>query len=341
MLYSKYLITLFSSFAVSLIITCLARKLAIRLSIFDKPITSIKTHKKPTPYLGGVGIFMGFLLSLVLIRYFTHFPSGTLRTLRGLFIGGSCIVALGLIDDIKPRGLHFSVKLFLQIVIAILLINYDVRIKFLKPAYFADILSVFWIVGIINAMNIIDVMDGLSSGVAAIASLTFLLIALPTEEIYVNFASAALAGACLGFIPYNLSTRYKIFMGDTGSLFLGFTLAALSVGTSYTKMNAIALYAPILILGIPLYDTCLVTYLRLRKGKSPFLGSKDHFTLRLEIMGYSRKQIILFVYIICIFLSIAAWLITKISIYNALAVYALIIFMAIYFTKKISKIKIE
>src|SRR5262249_18518315 len=161
--------------------------------------------------------------------------------------------------------------------------------KFVSPSWFADLLSMFWIVGIINAFNIIDIMDGLASGIGMIASLGFLFISLPSEEIYVNFTSAALAGALLGFIPFNLSKRWKIFMGDTGSLLVGFVLAALSLGTSYTRINNVGVFSPLLILGLPIYDTILVSYLRYMRGMSPFRGSRDHFALRLETFGFFRE----------------------------------------------------
>src|SRR4029077_8224239 len=149
-------------------------------------------------------------------------------------------------------------------------------------------------------------MDGLASGIAIIASFGFLFISLPSEQIYVNFAAAALAGALLGFIPFNISQRYKIFLGDTGSLFTGFMLAALSLGTAYTHVNNAGVFAPILILGVPLYDTILVTILRLQKGMSPFLGSRDHFALRLERYIY-RQEILICSYAVSILLAFAAY----------------------------------
>jgi UDP-GlcNAc:undecaprenyl-phosphate GlcNAc-1-phosphate transferase len=205
----------------------------------------------------------------------------------------------------------------------------------------AAALSLVWIIGITSAFNIIDIMDGLSSSVAFIASIAFLLIALPTEKIYVNFCAVALAGGCLGFIPYNLSRGKKIFMGDTGSLTIGFILAAMSMGTSYTTLNDVGLMAPLLILAIPIYDTILVMYLRWRKGQSPFLGSRDHFALRLETMGFSRRQILAITYTASIVLAFGAFLITRLPLLWATALFAVILAGALGISYRLSLVDME
>lgn len=199
------------------------------------------------------------------------------------------------------------------------------QIHFIKPDYLAVGLTIVWVVGITNAYNIIDIMDGLSASQAAIAALAFLMISLPSEELYVNFASSALAGAAIGFIPWNLSDKRKIFMGDSGSMLLGFLLAGISMGTRYSDVNNIGVYAPLLILLVPMYDTFFVMYLRLRQGKSPFLGSKDHFALRLESLGYSRRDIVLMAGAAAGFLGFLAFIITQITIIWALCVYLVVI----------------
>lgn len=313
-------------------------RMAIKYNLVDHPRTSVKTHKIATPYLGGLAIWLGFTVTLLAVRYATSFPTGTLKSLRGILMGSAFIVLVGLIDDIKTIG--FKAKFLWQIVVAIILINFDIRIKFITPQYLADILTILWVVGIVNAINIIDIMDGLSPGISFIAALTFLFIALPTESVYVNFTAAALAGGIFGFIRYNFP-KAKIFMGDTGSMFLGFVLAALSLGTSYTKINNIALYSPILILGIPIFDTFYVMHLRARKGKSPFLGSKDHFALRLEMLGLSRKNVVILLWIISIILSFSAFLISRVKLPIAILIYIIILGMAIFGGWKLSKIKMD
>jgi len=336
-----YLLVFFSALLISLIFTPLMRLLALRYQIFDHPISEVKTHRVPIPYLGGLAIFLAFMITLILIRLFTHFPTGTLRALRGIFLGSFLIIILGLIDDLKTNGINYKLKFATQILVALLLIHYDIRLKFISPKYLADLLTIFWVVGIINAINIIDVMDGLAASISAIAAFALFFIALVGEEIYVNFASITLAGACLGFLPYNLSQRYKIFMGDTGSLFLGFLLASLSLGTYYTQISEIALYAPVVILAIPIYDTLFVMYMRIRQGKSPFLGSKDHFALRLEIMGMSRIKILLFACLISLGLSFLAWLVTRVNPLFGIIIYFLIVSSFVLFSLKIQKVKMK
>jgi UDP-GlcNAc:undecaprenyl-phosphate GlcNAc-1-phosphate transferase len=315
--------------------------IAIRLNIYDHPISDIKTHKIATPYLGGIAIWGGWIVSLFIIRLFTHFPTGTLRSLRGIITGSIIILCLGLFDDVLPRGLGFKKKFLVQSIAAVCIIMFGVRLQFVNHPIIATVFSILWVVGITNAFNIIDIMDGLSSGIAIIASLAFFFIAIPSEQIYVNFCALALAGACLGFIPYNVSRNMKIFMGDTGSLVIGLILAAEAMGTSYTKLNYIGLFAPILILAIPIYDTLLVMYLRWRKGKSPFLGSKDHFALRLERMGYDRKQILAMTYAASILLSCGAFLVTRLTFDAAAVLCVVILATALWISYRLSLVKID
>lgn len=336
-----YLLTFAMALAISLLLTPFFRTLAMRFNILDCPHSEIKTHKTPTPYLGGLAIWSGWMISLFIIRFFTHFPTGTLHSLRGILIGSFIILLLGLIDDIMPKGLGFKHKFLVQFLAALCIFLFDIRLHFVTPYIIAIALSLFWIVGITNAFNIIDIMDGLSSSVAIVASVAFLIIALPTEQIYVNFCAAALAGGCLGFLPYNLSKKNKIFMGDTGSLTIGFLLAAISMGTSYTKANDVGLFAPLLILAIPLYDTALVMYLRWRKGISPFLGSKDHYALRLEKLGFSRRQILGITFLASGILAFSAFLVTRLPLLWATAVFLCILSLALTVTYRLSQVRIE
>lgn len=336
-----YALTFSASLVISFFLTPLLRLVALKLNILDRPHSKIKTHVNPTPYLGGLAIWIGWALSLSVVRLFTHFPTGTLRNLRGVLIGSAIVLALGLWDDIVPKGIGFKRKFLIQILAALIVTYFDIRLHFVSPEFMALTMSVFWVVGITNAMNIIDIMDGLAGGIAVIASLAFLFISLPSEAIYVNFCAAALAGGMLGFLPFNFSKNRKIFMGDTGSMPVGFILAALAMGTSYTKMNNIALFAPLLILAIPIYDTFLVTYFRWRKGQSPFLGSKDHFALRLEKLGYSRPKIITITYTISVLLSFAAFLFTRLDLIWSAVLLAAVLVFAFAASYQLSKVKID
>lgn len=336
-----YGLTFFSALVLSLLFTPAAREAAVYLDIIDHPSSSVKTHKEPVPYLGGIAIYLAFSLSLLWVRVLTSFPTGTLRSLRGILIGGFFIFILGLVDDVKPKGLHYSTKFLFQISAAVLLILFGINIKFIQPTWMGIAITIIWIVGLTNAFNLIDIMDGLASGIAALAALAFLFISLPTEEIYVNFAAAALAGAALGFFPYNVSKGWRIFMGDCGSLFLGFVASALAMGTSYGETTQISVFAPLMILAIPLFDTLLVFYLRLRRGQSPFVGSKDHFPLRLELLGWPRKKILLFCLLLTALLSVAAFAVTRLAVAGAIGVFAGVILMLAGITVYVLRAKLS
>jgi UDP-GlcNAc:undecaprenyl-phosphate GlcNAc-1-phosphate transferase len=244
-------------------------------------------------------------------------------------------------DDIKRKGMGYRFKFLVQTAAALCLLSFDVRIHFIHPAWMADFLTIVWVVGIINAVNIVDIMDGLSSGIAIIASLGFFFISLPSEQIYVNFAATALAGGLLGFIPFNLSQRFKIFLGDTGSLFTGFMLAALSLGTAYTHVNNAGVFAPILILGVPIYDTILVFFLRLQKGMSPFLGSHDHYALRLERHGLYREEILILSFAFSLLLTFAAYEVTLVTFDYALLIYAAVGTIALALATWLARIRVD
>ncbi len=319
------IISFVCSAMVSFFMTPLVRLLSLRLGVLDAPGSAIKSHKEPTPVFGGVAIYLGFMATMLLLRMTTNFPTGTLYNLRALVLGGSLIFALGLIDDLKrPEGVDYKPKFFVQILAAVLLIMFGLRMHFLEPAYVAAFVTVIWVVGVTNAFNIVDIMDGLSASQAVMAALAFLMISLPSEELYVNFASAALAGAALGFLPWNLSSKRKIFMGDSGSLLLGFLLAGISLGTRYSDVNDAGVFAPLLILFVPAFDTFFVSLLRLNKGKSPFLGSRDHFALRLEKMGFSRGQVVLMAAAAAGFMGFCAFLVTQLPLGGAVVVYVLV-----------------
>jgi len=332
-----YFFTFSGALILSLILTPAARAAAMVLKILDHPITEIKTHKKPVPYLGGAAIYLAFTLTLLWVRVLTSFPTGTLRSLRGILIGGTFIFGLGLVDDIKHHGLHYSTKFFFQISAALMVILFDIRIKFIQPEWFGLLLTILWIVGLTNAFNLTDIMDGLASGIAVCASLAFFFISLPSEEIYVNFASIALAGAALGFMPYNLSNSMKIFMGDSGSLLLGFIASSLALGTSYGGKTSMVVFAPIMLLALPIYDTVFVSFIRMQKGQSPFVGSKDHFPLRLEYLGWSRKAILIFCLATTTLLAVGANIITRSEHLINLTVYGITILFFLALTTYILK----
>jgi len=338
--YPLYLAAFLLPLLLSLALTPLLRLLALRFGQLDTP-TDIKTHKAPTPLLGGVAVFAAFSATLLIMRFYTSFPTGTLHDLRVMLMGGAVMFLLGFIDDLyKPHGLGVKAKFAVQFMVAIFVVMYGFRIRFIHPEYLAAALSVLWIVGVSNAFNIIDIMDGLSAGQATLAAFGFLLIAFPSESIYVNFASAALAGAALGFLPYNMSKRFKIFMGDSGSLLCGFVLALIALGTKYSSVNPLGVYAPLFILAVPIYDTLFVSVMRLRRGHSPFLGSKDHFALRLEKIGFSRRWVVWLASLATMALSIFAWLMTQVPLGWGVVIAAALAIEFLLVSAAIAKIKI-
>ncbi|MDD5302330.1 MAG: MraY family glycosyltransferase [Elusimicrobia bacterium] len=330
------------SAGVSFFMTPLVRLLSVRLGVLDTPGSAVKTHKEPTPVFGGVAIYLGFMATMILLRMTTNFPTGTLYNLRALVLGGSLIFMLGLVDDLKrPEGVDYKPKFIVQILAAALLIVFGLRIRFISPAYVAYAVTVVWVVGVTNAFNIVDIMDGLSASQAAVAALGFLMISLPSEELYVNFASAALAGAAIGFLPWNLSRKRKIFMGDSGSLLIGFLLAGISMGTRYSEVNDAGVFAPLLILFVPAFDTLFVSLLRLNQGKSPFLGSKDHFALRLEKMGLSRGAVVLIAAGAAAFMGFCAFLVTQLPLRGAVLIYALVAVLVLWVGRRMALVEMR
>lgn len=337
-----YAVACLTAFLVTFLITPGFRSLAVRWGVMDHPHTEIKTHKAPVPYLGGLAIFAGFAGALVLLRFATHFPSGTLRSLWGLLLGAVFLAGVGLVDDLKkPQGLSFQAKFFFQFIAAAILVLFDIRIRFVHPEWLAILLTLVWVTGISNAINLIDIMDGLASSQTLVASLGFLLISIPTEQIYVNMAASAMVGATLAFIPHNMSKKRKIFMGDMGSLMLGFLLAGLSLGTSYTRLSEVGVLAPLLILGLPVYDTFFVSFLRIRQGKSPFLGSKDHLALKLRAMGYSTEKVVLIFATAAAFLSAGAFLLTLTPFYVSLFVVAALLLFGLFVMVKLHDVVVH
>jgi UDP-GlcNAc:undecaprenyl-phosphate GlcNAc-1-phosphate transferase len=191
-------------------------------------------------------------------------------------------------------------------------------------------------------VNLVDVIDGLSSGVCIIACLGFYFISgFIEEEIYVSYAVISLAAALLGFLPYNLSKKFKIFMGDTGALFTGFVLSTVALGGKYSSNNILGVLSPIVVLLIPIYETFFISILRINRGQSPFLGSKDHFALRLETIGIRRNKILLITYLVGILFSISSILIVASqNIFIPVVILLIISIFIISITKFLTKINI-
>ncbi|MFH1416475.1 MAG: MraY family glycosyltransferase [Elusimicrobiota bacterium] len=297
------------SLALSLVSVYFFKIFAEKVGFYDIPKNELKDHKAPVPY-AGTAIFIAFMVTMAALRFFTHFETGTLYRIRGIIYGGSIIYLLGLFDDIFD--LDFRVKFFWQTVAAVILIHFGIYIKLFANMPLNIAVSVFWVILVSNAVNIIDILDGLAGGVAAIAAIGFFAVTLPTKMFYVNFTAIILFGVLLGFWFFNKPPA-KAFMGDAGSLFVGFVLASLSMGADYSSVNIIGLFSPILILGLPLFDTILVSCFRFKNKQSVFKGSRDHYALRLTVAGFSPWQIDMISYGISFMLCLGAFGMTVLS----------------------------
>ncbi len=312
-----------SAFILGLVFTPLAMKAAFKLGVLDHPVTHLKGHKKPMPYLGGAAMFLAFIIPVVAAKFVMHQQIfGVVGIISGAFI----MVVLGLIDDIKPLGP--VVKLIFQLIVAAIMIKVNVHIKFMDNTIINAVLTVIWIVGITNAMNLLDIMDGLAGGVAAVASLAFFIVAVLAGRINDMIPAIALFGAVTAFLIYNKPPA-KIYMGDSGSLFLGFMMASLALNESYSRVNIIAVLSPILILSAPIFDTLLVSVIRIQKGMLPIYGSNDHTAQRLVMMGLTKPQAVLvIVSVTALFSAIAVWS-TFLNFTTALLLYLIVAFAAV------------
>ena len=286
----KYLLTFGTSLILSLIATPASIRLANRFGIIDQPVDS-RWHKKPTPRMGGVAIFLSFIAASAI---FGDFRRETLL----LLLGGVGIFSLGLLDD--KFGTFPKFKFLFQLIIALALVLFGIRLMII-PAFVAIPLTIVWIVMITNAFNLLDNMDGLSAGVAAIASFVFFLLSWKSGQKAVPILALALTGASLGFLRYNFNPA-KVFMGDCGSLFLGYILSTLAIEGFWQSASPLlpALTAPVLILAVAVFDTILVTVLRISAGGRPWIGGKDHSSHRLVKLGLSERQAVLLLYTLSI-----------------------------------------
>jgi UDP-GlcNAc:undecaprenyl-phosphate/decaprenyl-phosphate GlcNAc-1-phosphate transferase len=302
-----YLVSL--AFAVSLFATPMVRALAVWGAVLDIPAAR-KVHRVATPLLGGAAVYTAFALTVLANFQFS-------RQLKGVALGATVVVVLGIMDDVVD--LPARVKLAGQVGGAALAMYYDVVLKvapeWLPGAVPINIaLTLLWFLTVTNALQFLDGMDGLASGLGALAAVFFSVAALRTGQGYLMFLSAALLGACLGFLPYNFRRGgARIFLGDSGASFIGFTLAGLAVMGEWAEHNAlIALFTPVLILGVPLFDIAFVGVVRVVTGKVhsfhewlAFTG-KDHIHHRFEALGLTKPQSVLLIFFISSTLGLSA-----------------------------------
>lgn len=306
-------LALTAAMVVSFFSTPLVKRLAYKVGAIDVPKDNRRMHKEPIPRLGGLAIFIAFILVTLVFADID-------RQLQGILLGAVMIVILGVVDD--AMALPALPKFAVQILAAGVAVYHGCVIQFVSnPNVFSAAaylnlgwisypLTIIWIVAITNAVNFIDGLDGLAVGVSAISTASLLVIALMVAETNIAIILAALFGACIGFIPYNLNPA-KIFMGDTGATFLGYILACLSV-TGLFKLYAVISFAvPFLILGVPIFDICFAIGRRVLHGQNPMHADRGHVHHRLIDMGFNQKQSVAIIYMLTAILGLSAAVLTS------------------------------
>jgi UDP-GlcNAc:undecaprenyl-phosphate GlcNAc-1-phosphate transferase len=326
-------VALIVAMVVSFISTPVVKMFAQKVGAIDVPKDNRRMHKVPIPRLGGLAIFLGFLVAVLIFVEITP-------QLKGMMIGAVIIVILGVIDDIMPLPalLKFVVQIFASLIAVwggnVINVISNPNVFSARPYIELGVLSipitVLWIVAITNSVNLIDGLDGLAVGVSTISSLTILVIALVVSEGETALLMAALAGGCIGFLPYNLNPA-KIFMGDTGATFLGFVLAVVSIQGLFKFYAVISFAVPFLILGLPIFDTAFAFLRRLSKGQNPMSPDRSHVHHRLIDMGLNQKQTVAILYVISAILGLSAVVLTTSG-----AVKAIIFFVALCIVAMIS-----
>lgn len=301
----KILILSAIAFFVSYITTPWARGISVKFGLIDIPNEDRKIHKESVPYGGGIAIFVGFLAAFLFLNRISP-------AISGFAIGAFIIIILGIFDD--KFGLTALPKFIFQSLAALIVIYMGVKIdmglilsgRLADFSYLSIPLTYFWIVGITNAINIIDGLDGLAAGVATISAFTISAVAFINGQLTVAVLALIVGFASLGFLPHNFNQKTKIFMGDSGSMFLGFTLATLSIMGSVKLAAAFSLFVPIMILMIPIFDVLFAIARRVITRKPIYEGDKKHIHHRLLEMGFSSTQTVLSIYFFALVFGVMA-----------------------------------
>ena len=355
---SEYIVigTIIAAFAVAAVLSYFftppVKNFAHKVGAIDVPKDARRMHKKPIPRLGGLAIYGGFLCSILIFGQLDE-------TMLCVLLGAAIIVALGIFDDVLALGakLKFVVQIVaaaIPVCIGDLQIGLFTNLNPLSDTPFVHLgilavpATIIWIVGITNAVNLIDGLDGLAVGVSSIAAITLLAVALLTGNMPIAITMAALAGACIGFMPYNLNPA-KIFMGDTGSTFLGYMLATVSIMGLFKFYAVISFAVPFLILGLPIFDTANAIIRRVAAGRSPMSPDRGHVHHKLIDMGFNQKQAVAILYAISATLGLTAVVLTSsgevkaivllLAVLAAILVGACIIYGAEHWSKHASENK--
>ena len=314
--YANMIFAFVIAFIFTFATTPLVRRFAYKIGAVDVPRDKRRVHKRPTPRIGGLAIIFGFLVAII------SFNDSWTKELVSILIGVGILGVLGIIDDCKE--LDAKLKFVVQIVAALVVVIFgDIRISVMSnpnvfsenpyiifPQWLSITVTVLWIVFMTNAVNFIDGLDGLAAGVSAIMSMSLVFIAITYHEYEIALLGIALMGACFGFLPFNFNPA-KIFMGDTGSMFLGYMLSVLSVQGMFKSYAVISFAVPIIMLGLPLFDALFAMLRRLLTGKNPMSADRGHLHHRLYDMGFSQKQTVFILYAISGVLGITSILLAE------------------------------
>lgn len=319
-----YLLSVLSCFVLAVILTPLIKKLAIAIGAVDKP-DNRKVHTKLMPRMGGLAIYLSFLVGLLVFH-----PEGL--TNWGIMSGATLIVIIGIIDD--KYQLSAKIKFAGQIIAAGLTVLDGVQIDFIVTPFgdriefgiFAIPITILWIVGITNAINLIDGLDGLAAGVSAIALLTISILAITMGNVMVGMIGLILVGSILGFLVFNFYPA-KIFMGDTGSLFLGYMISVLAIMGLFKNVTLFSLALPIVILAVPILDTLFAIIRRIVQRKPISAPDKFHLHHCLINLGFSHRQSVILIYALSSLFSLAAVVFTKTTMWGASLLFVLLLIM--------------
>lgn len=329
------MLALLVALVVSFLMTPVVKTFAYKVGAIDVPKDNRRMHKTPIPRLGGLAIFIGFMVSILL---FAQIDS----EMKSILLGAVIIVVLGVVDDIM--ALPAMLKFVVQIGAALIPALSGVQIlAFSNPNIFSENLywvlgglsvpfTVLWIVALTNAVNLIDGLDGLANGVSAISATTMLVIALMASEMQVAIVMAALVGASVGFMPYNLNPA-KMFMGDTGATFLGYILATMSIQGLFKYYAVISFVVPFMILGLPIFDTAFAFIRRIAHGQSPMHADRSHIHHRLIDMGLNQKQAVATLYVISAILGLSAVVLTTSGEQKAMLLFLTLCIVAVVAAK--------
>lgn len=329
-----YAFTFLVALAVTFVLTPVVKNFAIRIGAVDKP-DARKVHHGLIPRLGGLAIYVGFMVSVIATIGFTY-------EMVGIMVGATFLIAVGIADDVY--SLPPKVKLLGQIIAAAIpVVIFNINIEWIDVPrlgiiYLPEIISlpltIFWIIGFVNTVNLIDGLDGLAAGIATIASIAIALLAFQMGQWVAAAAMIAMTGACLAFLQYNFNPA-KIFMGDTGSMFLGYIISAVSVmGTMKTVATAV-LIVPLLALTVPITDTLLAIVRRKSSGVPIFSPDKNHLHHRLLAKGLNQKQVVLVMYALTAFFSCTALIVIHLSLWIGIAIVAIALVLFVLWARKL------